>query len=141
MGQAASLSAPQVSAVGNDGPGDISAGLREALKLDWQGESRCLFLLADAPCHGSNYHRYIDNYLDGDPTTLVPGVQFEELLGSRQVKYKLWRLQACTDQMLEVIDGYCKARVGKTVCVNSLQDKGDSLARELEKAVTSLGVV
>ena len=141
MGQAASLSAPQVSAVGNDGPGDISAGLREALKLDWQGESRCLFLLADAPCQGSNYHKYIDNYLDGDPTTLVPGVQFEELLGSRQVKYKLWRLQACTDQMLEVIDGYCKARVGKTVCVNSLQDKGDSLARELEKAVTSLGVV
>ena len=111
------------------------------MKLDWQGESRCLFLLADAPCHGSNYHRYIDNYLDGDPTTLVPGVQFEELLGSRQVKYKLWRLQACTDQMLEAIGGHCKARVGKTVCVNSLQDKGDSLARELEKAVSSLGVV
>jgi hypothetical protein len=39
------------------------------------------------------------------------------------------------------VPGHCKARVGKTVCVNSLQDKGDSLARELEKAVTSLGVV
>ena len=84
--EGASWSAPQVSAVWNDGPGDICGGLREALKLDWQGESRDLFLLADAPCHGSKYHGYSDNYLDGDPTTLVPGVQFEGLLGSRQVK-------------------------------------------------------
>ena len=41
--EGASWSAPQVSAIWNDGPGDICGGLREALKLDWQGESRCLF--------------------------------------------------------------------------------------------------
>ena len=122
---------------GGDGPEDICGGLREALKLDWQGESRHLFLIADAPCHGSKYHDTSDNYPDGDPTNLVPENQFEELLGSRQVKCKFLRLNVSTDQMLEVIDKHCKAKVGKKVCVISLEDNGNSLAKELEKAVTS----
>ena len=102
---------------GGDGPEDICGGLREALKLDWQGESRHLFLIADAPCHGSQYHDTNDNYPKGDPTNLVPEFQFEELLGSRQVKCQFLRLNASTDKMLDVFNRHCEAKLGQTVSV------------------------
>ena len=123
---------------GGDGPEDICGGLREALKLDWRGESKHLFLIADAPCHGSQYHAGIsDNYAGGDPTKLVPEIQFEELLGAREVNCKFLKLTACTDKMMAVINSYCKAKLGNEVSEISLQSGGDSLAKELENAVTS----
>jgi hypothetical protein len=122
---------------GGDGPEDICGGLREALKLDWQGESKHLFLIADAPCHGSQYHDMSENYAGGDPTKLVPEDQFQELLGARQVNCKFLKLTACTDKMMAVINLHCKDKLGKEVSEISLQSGGDSLAKELENAVTS----
>ena len=125
---------------GGDGPEDICGGLREALKLGWQGESRHLFLIADAPCHGSKYHGMTDNYPDGDPTNLVPEIQFEELMGALQVNCKFLKLNSHTDKMMAVINGHCKPKLEKEVPEIHLQSGDDSLAKELESLVTSVVV-
>ena len=99
-----------------------------------------MFLIADAPCHGSKYHGIIDNYPDGDPTNLVPEIQFEELMGALQVNCKFLKLNSHTDKMMAVINGHCKPKLEKEVSEIHLQSGGDSLAKELESLVTSVVV-
>ena len=41
---------------GNDEPEDMLGGLDQALKLDWKGKTRIIILVADAPCHGADFH-------------------------------------------------------------------------------------
>ena len=96
-----------------------------------------MFLIADAPCHGSKYHDQMDHFPDGDPTKLVPETQFEELMEARQVNCKFLKLNTYTDKMMGVINSHCQTSIGKEVSEISLQDGGDSLAKELENAVTS----
>ncbi len=78
-----------------------------------------------------------DNYAGGDPTKLVPEIQFEELLGAREVNCSFLKLTASSGKMMEVINLHCKAKLGKEVSEINLQSGGDSLAKELENAVTS----
>lgn len=53
---------------GQDIPEDVAGGLHLATGLDWRGDIRLCILIADAPCHGSAYHRWIaDNYPKGCP--------------------------------------------------------------------------
>jgi hypothetical protein len=47
------------------------------------------------------------------------------------------KLTASTDKMMAVINSYCKAKLGNEVSEISLQSGGDSLAKDLENAVTS----
>jgi len=41
---------------GGDECEDIFSGLNEVTKLEWSNESRILFHVCDAPCHGSRFH-------------------------------------------------------------------------------------
>jgi hypothetical protein len=50
---------------------------------------------------------------------------------------KFLKLNNITDKMMTVINDYCKKRIGKEVCVISLNDGSNDLAQELENAVTS----
>ena len=123
---------------GGDGPEDICGGLREASALSWEGSSRHLFLIADAPCHGGcKYHTQADTFPDGDPTGLEPEKQLEHLMHTQKVTCKFLKLDNITDKMMTVINDYCKERIGREVCVISLNDGGNDLAQELENAVTS----
>ncbi|CAJ1405416.1 unnamed protein product [Effrenium voratum] len=48
---------------------DVMGGLEEALRLEWQAATRILYLLCDAPAHGSRFHclsRSEDHFLE-DP--------------------------------------------------------------------------
>ena len=114
---------------GGDGPEDICGGLREALKLGWQGESRHLFLIADAPCYGSKYHDMSDNYKHGDPTSLVPEIQFEAIMGAQNVNCKF--LNDKTDKMMRVINGHCMSKLGKKVCESWVEDEASLVASSL----------
>lgn len=51
----------QVATGGGDEPEDIPGGLEAALGLDWQAEARCVILVADAPCHGGEFHDSSDS--------------------------------------------------------------------------------
>jgi hypothetical protein len=41
---------------GGDECEDVFSGLNEVTKLEWSNESRVLFHIADAPCHGKRFH-------------------------------------------------------------------------------------
>lgn len=51
---------------GGDGPEAVTAGMAEALNLDWRAEaSKVCLLIADAPCHGIG--EYGDGFSQGSP--------------------------------------------------------------------------
>ena len=47
---------------------DMGAGLQEALNYKWKGNTRFAILIADAPCHGEQYHgiKKFDSFPKGD---------------------------------------------------------------------------
>lgn len=51
-----------------DTPEDIAGGIQRANKLTWQHPTRVVFLIADSPCHGIEFHACgDDNYPFGTP--------------------------------------------------------------------------
>jgi len=52
---------------GNDAPEDMAGGIQKANGLSWNNPTRIAFLIADAPCHGSEFHRLADSYPGGTP--------------------------------------------------------------------------
>jgi hypothetical protein len=53
---------------GGDLPEDVAGGFENALKQDWQAKSRYAIFIADAPCHGNQYHDCgHDSHPQGDP--------------------------------------------------------------------------
>jgi hypothetical protein len=128
---------------GGDGPEDICGGLREATSLDWEGDKRFLFLIADCPCHGSKYHEFNDdNFPDGDPKGLKPEEQFANLMDEEKLKVNCYfiqpsRLTKNTDSMMEVINKHCKEKVSKEVNIQVLDSGCHSYAQDLQNLVTS----
>eukprot|EP00752_Nemacystus_decipiens_P005758 g5207.t1 len=57
---------------GHDVPEDVAGGLKRAIEVSWKSPIRLCILIADAPCHGSIYHNYRDNYPAGCPKKLDP---------------------------------------------------------------------
>ena len=53
---------------GGDGPEDVAWAIEMALNKSWKNNARFAILIADAPCHGFQYHLSIfDDYPDGVP--------------------------------------------------------------------------
>jgi Alpha-kinase family len=51
----------------DDAPEDMAGGIQKANKLSWSSRTRVAFLIADCPCHGSEFHSLQDNYPGGTP--------------------------------------------------------------------------
>ena len=43
---------------GADAPEDMAGAIQEVNKLSWSNPSQVTFLIADAPCHGEEFHPY-----------------------------------------------------------------------------------
>lgn len=52
---------------GGDAPEDMAGAIWKANRLSWSYPARGLFLIADAPCHGLEYHSYADDCPSGPP--------------------------------------------------------------------------
>lgn len=50
-----------------DCPEDVFGAIELATMLSWEGVSRTIIHVGDAPCHGAGYHNDADNYAGGDP--------------------------------------------------------------------------
>ena len=51
---------------GADCPEDVNGGFQKALfELEWQGQARMIVHIADAPCHGKEFHTTGDTYPNG----------------------------------------------------------------------------
>ena len=62
---------------GGDEPEDVVGALGQALNMNWESNAKYAVLVADAPCHGKDYHNIsYDKFPDGDPT----GIKLEDLV-------------------------------------------------------------
>jgi hypothetical protein len=55
-----------------DSAEDMVGGLLKARDLSWSAATRVLILIADAPCHGRQYHSLDDVFPTGDPSGITP---------------------------------------------------------------------
>ena len=60
---------------GADYPEEVAWGIEKALEKNWNSDARYSILIADSPCHGTQYHNGGDAYPDG-----VPGRKNIEIL-------------------------------------------------------------
>ncbi|KAI2513693.1 alpha-kinase [Fragilaria crotonensis] len=56
-----------VASGGADTPEDMAGAVQKANGLSWAHPTRVVFLIADAPCHGSEFHSFADSYPAGSP--------------------------------------------------------------------------
>jgi len=79
---------------GGDLAEDVAGGLRAIESLKWSPDSaKCVFMLADAPCHGSQYHSLKDSFESSSVFNPVAGQtrfdqsvardQFQNVVGSQ----------------------------------------------------------
>jgi hypothetical protein len=57
---------------GGDAPEDIAGAFDKIAEMEWKSRTKLIIHIADAPCHGSQYHGLGDSYPAGDPHGLVP---------------------------------------------------------------------
>ena len=85
---------------GDDAAEDVFGGLEKVGKLQWSAPTRILFHVADAPCHGREYHDdVLDNFPNGDPRGLHAQDLLEKLQ-DKNVKYWFAKLTDKTDKMI-----------------------------------------
>ena len=61
---------------GGDEPEDVVGAMRQALNMSWISNAKYAILVADAPCHGKQYHNILyDKFSNGDPE----GVTLEDV--------------------------------------------------------------
>ena len=134
---------------GGDAPEDVCGGLEKAAELDWSARDRHLFLIADAPCHGTRYHRWSaggDNFPDGDPKNRVPEKQIYDMILATEddasLKLVFLKLhESYTDKMLNVINAHCRTQLGgnsdRMPVVDLSTCTGDNIATQFEESVVS----
>ena len=89
---------------GADTPEDMAGAIKEAKKLAWKKPTKIAFIIADAPCHGEEFHKFEDSYPDG-----TPGIDIiEELKRLQQeagsqgtMTITFGRITAHTDDMIK----------------------------------------
>eukprot|EP01050_Picozoa_sp_SAG11_P012865 SAG11_NODE_1460_length_4870_cov_13.894571_2_plen_327_part_00 len=95
---------------GGDGPENVHGGLNEALALDWRADARVIIHIADAPCHGKQYHHagLHDDHPNGfqdweavgqNPETMTAEALIADMVGDK-INYCFLRITAHTDTML-----------------------------------------
>lgn len=88
---------------GGDLPEDLQGGLKLALQQDWTKEAiKRVFVICDAPCHGSKYHNVSDDYSEGSPDGLV----LEDLMRDfcqKEIEFQVLKLNANCSQMIQVM--------------------------------------
>lgn len=87
---------------GDDGPEDVFGGLQKAVTLNWSmnAGTKVMFHIADAPCHGNEFHAGIrDNYPGGDPQGRTTSALFTSIR-QLQIAYYFGKITPSTDKMI-----------------------------------------
>lgn len=115
---------------GGDAAEDVFGGLEKALALNWSSKARCLFLVADACCHGRRYHppSYTDSdaydnhrSFDSDGSELA---RIMKNVTEKDLQFTFVRITDQTDKMIELFKQEYKKQ-------QELQDYDDSSIKEL----------
>mmetsp|Transcript_16783 Transcript_16783/g.22004 ORF Transcript_16783/g.22004 Transcript_16783/m.22004 type:complete len:282 (+) Transcript_16783:95-940(+) len=88
---------------GGDIPEDVQGAFRMGLELQWRKNSiKLAYFIADAPCHGSEYHTCTDSRREGNPAGLV----LEDIIreySDREIDVSCYKLTNKTEIMFKVM--------------------------------------
>jgi len=102
---------------GDDEPEDLQGGLKLSLLQDWTEEAtKRVFIIADAPCHGKQYHTCRDDYPAGSPDGLVLEDLMKEFC-KKDIEFQFMKLTHNCEKMIEVMKA-CHQEVEVTDMTN-----------------------
>eukprot|EP00117_Sycon_ciliatum_P020060 scpid33183/ scgid3183/ Alpha-protein kinase vwkA; von Willebrand factor A alpha-kinase len=96
---------------GDDQAEDVMIGFDAVTtKLQWRKDvTKLLIHIADAPCHGSDYHDDAnDKYPNGDPDGYHPD-DMMKALAEEEIQYFFGRINGSTDRMIRCFDRMLRA--------------------------------
>ena len=85
---------------GGDGPEDVAGAFNKSLGLSWKSSTRVIIHIADAPCHGSKFHKMHDDHPAGDPT--YDPLDLLELIKKKKIHYYFVEISQYTKQMTDL---------------------------------------
>lgn len=126
---------------GADAPEDMAGAVQKACTLSWKQASRITFVIADAPCHGKQYHSCGDSYPTGTPGICIES-ELKKLLGmggQAGMQLHFGRITSYCDQMVRV---FGDKGINFEVC--DLKDPGKlastvttSVRKSISKSITA----
>lgn len=107
----------------------MAGAIKEANKLSWSNPSKVTFIIADAPCHGREFHTCGDSYPDGTPgISIIDELDRLQKLGPQDtMTITFGRITEQTDVMIQ-----CFHKNGISV-----DEVGIEEASKLTKTVTA----
>ena len=86
---------------GNDCPEDVNGGFQHALyKMEWEGQAKMIVHIADAPCHGRDFHNTGDSYPTGHKNDIAWETIFKHMVDNH-MDYLFMKILPQTDKMFE----------------------------------------
>lgn len=81
----------------------MAEAIQEVNKLSWSNPSQVTFLIADAPCHGEEFHPYTDSYPYSTPgISIIDELRHLQTVGPQNtMTITFGRITEQTDQMIE----------------------------------------
>ena len=122
---------------GGDIPEDMAGGLHRAMQLSWKARTRSLILIADAPCHGREFHNFEEDARNADVTDAYEPATELAALRSMHIDLCFAKITKGTDLMLERFRHYYDRRdEGRTLKVIVLGNSVDAFLPQIVATVT-----
>ncbi|KYQ89471.1 protein serine/threonine kinase [Tieghemostelium lacteum] len=124
--------ASKISAMGGgDDPEDVFGGMNLMKSMNWRTDStRVVIHIADAPCHGSEYHSMQDSHASGDPN----GIRLVDLMNSinaLNLNYYFGHIDlSSTGKMIDIFDKSLKFVSKNQKSISSFDSKDTSTLNE-----------
>ncbi|XP_019852957.1 PREDICTED: alpha-protein kinase vwkA-like [Amphimedon queenslandica] len=125
---------------GKDTPEDIMGALKVTLSnLSWRpSATKVLMHIADAPCHGTQYHSGDDDYPNGDPA----GITHESMMAKvvhHDIQYWFAYInRSNTDKMIDIFNESLKSQSSQRLIIRQVDaTKPDELTSAVHKSVTA----
>ena len=90
-----------VATGGGDTPENVNGAFQKALyELEWKNPVRIIVHIADAPCHGKEFHTCDDSYPNGGKGDKPWDQMFKDLVANH-IDYTFFKISNITDKMFE----------------------------------------
>jgi hypothetical protein len=89
-----------------DIPEDILGAMDKALEFDFYSKTCLIYLICDAPCHGTQYHdcgKYNDDYPDQPERVLEYKIRNLAYQTFKNVYFTAFKINDSTDKMFDIM--------------------------------------
>ena len=107
---------------GGDTCEDLETPLMKSLTLDWRSDLIYVYLLLDAPAHGSSYHdkNASDDYPGDDANKIIEKLAFHFM--KSRINLVILKCNNLVDKMIDIIKKYYNTRLNKLTVID-MSDK------------------